>query len=129
MIYPGNPCKFKGDTGCTIYEDRPIHPCRNYQCYWLEDPEFVPEEFWPMKSNTIMTRRSTGSGIPYLEIKEAGDTLSVEILDWAIQNVQLGLIKNFVYTLNGKQRFITSNQKFAEELMGVKPQETSSEAG
>ncbi len=122
-MYPGKPCQFKGEKGCTIYDTRPEEPCRTYSCYWLEDPQYVPEEFWPMKTNNIMSRRWTSSGIPYLEIIEAGDKLPVEMLDWAIQSVQLGFIKNIVYKLNGKDRFITSNENFAKEIMGVKAKE------
>jgi hypothetical protein len=117
-MYPGKPCQFKGENGCTAYENRPEDPCRVYSCYWLEDPQYVPEEFWPMNSNTIMTRR-WHNDIPYLEFTEAGGKLPVEMLDWAIQSVQLGFIKNIVYKLNGNDRFITSNEKFAHEVMGT----------
>ena len=114
---PGKPCRFKTDKGCGIYDERPTEPCKTYKCLWLEDSELVPEEFWPGSTNVILTKRWTESNIPYLEMIEAGGKLPVEVLDWAIQNVQLGIIKNFVYTVDGHRRFITSQGKFAEEMM------------
>ena len=30
----GVPCHFRGEGGCTIYQDRPVDPCRGFHCAW-----------------------------------------------------------------------------------------------
>src|SRR5206468_6789493 len=33
-MFPGQPCFFRGQGCCTIYERRPADPCRNLVCRW-----------------------------------------------------------------------------------------------
>src|SRR6267154_5178884 len=44
---PGQPCHFRGEGCCTIYERRPVDPCRNFVCGWLQEESPFPEEFKP----------------------------------------------------------------------------------
>ncbi len=32
---PGTPCHFRGEGCCTIYDKRPLDPCRKFVCGWL----------------------------------------------------------------------------------------------
>jgi hypothetical protein len=117
-VCKGSPCKYRTDAGCSNYQNRPVDPCRTYECAWLTDSALVPESFKPVNSGVIMTRRWTPkNSIPYLEIKEAGNRLPVEVLDWAIQQVQHGLVKNIHYEIAGVWRHITSQQGYAEEMI------------
>ena len=34
-IYPGRPCQHSTRQGCTIYQDRPVDPCVNFECGWM----------------------------------------------------------------------------------------------
>jgi hypothetical protein len=44
---PGTPCFFRGAGCCSIYERRPLHPCREFVCGWLAPQSPFPEEFRP----------------------------------------------------------------------------------
>jgi len=48
-FYPGKKCYYVTENGCSIYDDRPENPCKNFRCGWIIDKE-VPE--W-MKPSTI----------------------------------------------------------------------------
>jgi len=39
---PGQPCHFRGEGCCTIYERRPVDPCRNFICGWLQSKARSP---------------------------------------------------------------------------------------
>lgn len=52
------PCQHLGDKGCSIYEDRPHHPCRVFTCAWLqghmgedERPDKAGGIVWQTKEN------------------------------------------------------------------------------
>src|SRR5256885_5303722 len=40
---PGQPCHFRGEGCCSIYERRPVDPCRNFVCGWLQQESPFPE--------------------------------------------------------------------------------------
>jgi hypothetical protein len=44
---PGQPCHFRGAGCCTIYERRPMEPCRSFVCGWLRPASPFPETFRP----------------------------------------------------------------------------------
>ena len=52
-FYPGQPCHWVGETGCTVYKDRP-EVCSKFKCAWLVD-SFLPTWFQPNLSNIICT--------------------------------------------------------------------------
>lgn len=42
---PGTPCHFLREQRCTIYAERPEHPCRQFVCGWLmADSPFKDDE-------------------------------------------------------------------------------------
>ena len=53
-MFPGKPCHFLADEGCTIYETRPTSPCRNFVCGWLAPGSPFPEEFRPDRLGVIV---------------------------------------------------------------------------
>jgi hypothetical protein len=46
-MYPGHPCHFRGESGCTIYERRPRSPCKTFVCGYLAANSPFPESFRP----------------------------------------------------------------------------------
>lgn len=102
------PCHFLGckNTRCTIYEERPEEPCRNFNCVWLKNND-VPEWMKPSLSKVIikecvyemqMRQAGFGSGSYLLEnaatqtnrgkfwyVVEAGETISGPVLSWLVQ--------------------------------------------
>lgn len=53
---PGTPCHFIRDAGCSIYERRPVEPCRTFVCGWLLPDSPFPEGFRPDKLGVIFVR-------------------------------------------------------------------------
>ena len=52
----GVPCKYL-DKKCTIYESRPIDPCRMFNCSWLHSPHMIPDWMKPSLSNVMLVNR------------------------------------------------------------------------
>ncbi len=94
MMYPGKPCHFIGDNGCSIYKDRPEKPCKTYKCVWLDDTS-VPGYFKPNKIGTILTRKVI-ENIEFIEAYEAGKKIDSLLLSWLFFSG-----KNFLFTING----------------------------
>lgn len=97
-FWPGRRCHYVCSTGCEIYENRPVDPCRTYSCAWLTSDE-IPGWMKPNEVNVIATIR-THEGIEFLDLAEAGSTLSAEVLSWAVMYA-LGKNKNLRYMLAG----------------------------
>lgn len=97
-FYKGMPCHFMAETGCSIYENRPQDPCKNFQCEWLVNLE-IPEWMKPNRVNVIATKRKIDN-YEYLELTEAGEKLKVEVLNWFILYA-LNNHLNLVYSING----------------------------
>jgi hypothetical protein len=82
FFHKGKPCHFvEIGKGCSIYEDRP-KPCISYKCSWLTDDR-IPVWMKPSEVNSIIDERFI-EGIPYLSLKEAGETLQPRVLSWFI---------------------------------------------
>ena len=84
-FYNGVPCHFVGCNGCTIYENRPQSPCKDFSCQWLINND-IPEWMKPNKSNVIVSgmkySHPNGSEGMYLEVTEMGKTIDAKILNW-----------------------------------------------
>lgn len=80
-FYPGKPCYFLQKT-CSIYENRPIDPCKIYKCHWL-DSDDLPMWMRPDLSNTLVTRRII-ENIEFYEILECGQKMDSSVLSWLI---------------------------------------------
>jgi hypothetical protein len=104
-MYQGRPCHFKKSKGCAIYKNRPKEPCKTYKCEWLKDVE-IPEWLKPSESKILLTGREINN-IPYLEVVEAGNFMTAEILNWLFQQ---HIIKNvnIYYQINGGWNWVGS---------------------
>jgi hypothetical protein len=78
---PGVRCHFVRDGGCTIYDERPVSPCRNFVCGWLAPDSPFPEEFRPDKLGVIVIRVSWRGQLAYL-LRSAGRDPDAKLLDW-----------------------------------------------
>jgi hypothetical protein len=102
------PCPFvKVGEGCGSYEDRPVSPCKIFQCDWLTN-EQIPESFKPSRSNSIFTTR-TIRGVEYTMLIEAGRKLDSEVLSWAISDA-LANGKNFAWRVLGNIFWVGSEE-------------------
>lgn len=83
-FYPGNPCQFLGECGCSIYEDRPDIPCKSYQCVWLSN-KGIPEWMRPDLSGVIICAKKWNyydEERIYFEVFETGRKIDSEVLAW-----------------------------------------------
>jgi len=53
-VLPGAPCPYSRGTYCTIYDDRPVDPCRYFICAWLREPSHLPDWFRPDQAKVIV---------------------------------------------------------------------------
>ena len=81
-FYPARPCVYRGRGGCTIYEDRPEHPCRSFLCAWIESFDF-PAWMKPSEANVIV-KRDFQDGIAFLDVIEMGQRLDSRVLSWLV---------------------------------------------
>jgi len=82
-MYPGKPCFFvEIGKGCTIYNDRPKDPCKDFSCGWI-DIEDMPEEFRPEVSGVIMHFKEN-NGNQYIGLAKAPNNPTEQYLSWAI---------------------------------------------
>jgi len=113
-MYKGSPC-FYLEKGCTIYNDRPIDPCHEYNCYWLENDE-LPMWMKPSLSGVIVSEKvhQTDKNLSYFDITETGKKIDSTILNWII-HWALGTKKNIIYEVDGKMHRLGSKE-FNEKL-------------
>ena len=52
-VYPGRPCPFSAAGKCSIYEERPVDPCREFVCGWLAPTSPLPDWMRPDRSDVI----------------------------------------------------------------------------
>ena len=84
QLYPGKPCSSVTEgVGCSIYKDRPVDPCKNFECFWRAS-KVMPPEFKPSEVGVMVVNQEI-EGIPYLMLIEAGNTVPAEVLSWFLQ--------------------------------------------
>ena len=71
-MYPGKHCTNLENGECTIYEERPEHPCRSFNCMWRKTP-FLSEEMRPDKSGAIVVATKIADW-PLLQVVPMGET-------------------------------------------------------
>ena len=77
----GQPCPFSIDHQCSIYSDRPQHPCREFVCGWLIASSPLPEWMRPDKAGMILLAANFfWRGLP-VDVA-VGDRPKRKALDW-----------------------------------------------
>ena len=80
-IEPGVPCPFRGPGGCTIYEDRPVDPCRGFVCGWLRAESPFPDAFRPDRLGVILVPLRWRDRLAYVLVP-AGRDPDAALLEW-----------------------------------------------
>lgn len=114
-MYPGKPCQYVEEgVGCSIYNDRPKDPCKEFLCEWRVNDQ-IPLQFKPSISNSIILDKKIRN-IPYYNIVQTGTEADPEFLSWLFMYC-MTLSKNVRWEVNGKafwfgsQEFVTEIQK------------------
>lgn len=111
-IGPGHGgCKFLGPKGCTVYDQRPIDPCRIFQCAWKENSR-IPEFMKPDLSNVILMLRYLDT-MPFYRMVKCVDNIEDSVYKWAEEFSQQG--HNIIaYDKYGKLLIYSENRRFRE---------------
>jgi hypothetical protein len=85
-VQRGKPCPFSIEHRCSIYSERPQHPCREFICGWLIASSPLPEWMRPDKSDMIMLAANFfWHGLPVDVVVAAGDRPKKKALDWLMK--------------------------------------------
>jgi hypothetical protein len=79
---PGTPCLHCRESGCGIYERRPVDPCRNFVCGWLEEGSPLPEHFKPSECGVIVQFNHPWNGMKVTLAVPAGKKIPPEMLEY-----------------------------------------------
>ena len=77
----GQPCFFRGDKCCTIYERRPESPCRTFICGWLQRGSPFPEDFRPDQLGVLIAPIRWRGEVAYI-LRSAGRDPDEALLEW-----------------------------------------------
>jgi hypothetical protein len=98
---PGVPCHFLGQQGCSIYQQRPEQPCRNFVCGWLAPESPFPEHFRPDRLGVIIIRTRWREQPAYL-LLSAGRDPDDKLLQW-MQALAIRTGRPFFYEQRGEK--------------------------
>ena len=92
------PCYFLdiSNKNCSIYKDRPEHPCKSYTCMWLKY-EDVPLWMKPENSNVTVTA-SEYKGNKFLILNATSNDYSAKVLSYVINYASKNNM-NLIYDL------------------------------
>jgi hypothetical protein len=85
QVRPGKPCPFRIQHGCSIYDERPQHPCREFICGWLVASRPLPDWMRPDKSDLIMLANFVWHRLPVDVVVAVGERPKKKALDWLIK--------------------------------------------
>ena len=77
----GQPCFFRGEKCCTIYERRPESPCRTFICGWLQRDSPFPEDFRPDRLGVLIAPIRWRGQAAYI-LRSAGRDPDEALLEW-----------------------------------------------
>ncbi len=82
-VYPGKKCPFSTGTGCSDYPNRPIQPCRQFDCGWLIKGSPLPDWMRPDTAKVIVLfNELVFSGIPIDVAVPVGRRIPPRALQW-----------------------------------------------
>lgn len=116
-LSPGNPCIFlkmgPEQYGCSIYDDRPIKPCRIFNCLWvLED---MPDHLKPSVSGVIATQNKI-DGHYYIFLVNAPNYPSSDLIEWCyVKYVHND--KNLVYFNKNDELVYYGSESFCNTIL------------
>ena len=113
-MYAGQHCHFLRDGACTIYDERPQSPCRNFVCGWLQAGSPFPDDFKPERSGVIIVPTRWRSSPAYI-LLSAGRDPSEQMLIW-MKAYANQTHSPFFYALDG-ERIGYGPPEFQQEML------------
>lgn len=84
-VRPGRPCLYSTGAGCSDYKNRPVDPCRTFQCGWRMEGSPLPEWMKPNLSKVIVVLDKLTNGQPVIMAAPVGVSIPARSLDWLKQ--------------------------------------------
>ena len=81
-VGPGKPCPYSHSDGCSIYQDRPQDPCRNYMCSWVVTDSPLPDWMRPDLCGAIVLLSLPWHGRRVINAIPVGRTIPEQTLEW-----------------------------------------------
>ena len=113
-MQPGQHCHFLEHGACTIYDERPQSPCRNFVCGWLAPASPFPDDFRPDRVGVIIVPMQWRERPAYV-LLSAGKDPSPEMIEW-MQAHARHTGSPFFYQQNG-ERIGFGPPAFQQEMM------------
>jgi hypothetical protein len=88
----GAPCIHCTDSGCAIYQTRPVNPCREFICAWLQEDSPLPENFKPTESGVIVVFGRKWNGKKVIQAIPTGKKIPDKSLEWLMGYTRKTLI-------------------------------------
>lgn len=110
----GRPCHFRGEGGCTIYEDRPNDPCRSFVCGWVSNGSPFPESFRPDRLGVIIVVKRWRDRLAYV-LADAGRSPDAKLLEWMREH-STATGRPFLFQMGGRHRGYGS-EEFQKEIL------------
>ncbi len=98
-VYPGKPCPFSTGSGCSIYEHRPVEPCRTFVCGWLADGNPFPDAFRPDRLGVLIQQAHWSGGLFYVLVP-AGRDPDDALIGW-MDDLMVRTGTPFLYQVQG----------------------------
>ncbi|HSS27459.1 MAG TPA: SEC-C metal-binding domain-containing protein [Usitatibacter sp.] len=112
-MYPGQPCHYRGDKCCSIYETRPKYPCRDFVCGWIKAGSPFPDDFRPDKLGVMVLLMKWREWDAYV-LRSAGRDPDDALVAW-MQALSQRTGNPFFYERDG-ERFGYGPPEFQQEM-------------
>jgi len=85
-VSPGHPCPHSTSKGCDDYENRPVDPCREFNCGWIIPNSPLPDWMKPSNGKVIVLfGKFTWNGLPVDLAVPVGKRIPPRALSWLRQ--------------------------------------------
>jgi hypothetical protein len=82
-VHPGSPCPHSTGSGCDDYTNRPVDPCRNFNCGWVVPGSPLPDWLKPDNAKVIVIfDKIRWQGIPVDVAVPVGRRIPPRALQW-----------------------------------------------
>lgn len=87
--YPGKPCPHSTGKGCDNYAKRPVNPCQLFECAWVKENSFLPEDFRPNECGAlVLDGILTWQGLEVDLAVPVGREIPEQTLSWLKTNAE-----------------------------------------
>ena len=81
--YPGKKCPHSTEGGCDDYHNRPVNPCRKFECAWVQSGSHLPDYFRPDQAGVLVLDNAFKWEGVYVDVAvPVGKQIPQESLEW-----------------------------------------------